>query len=234
MRDPHPTWENLLELSGGGDGILLLEFKTPALKPLAGERLSQVAKSRGDTSEEAAIDLVVEDGSRVEVAYFLMSEENTRRQIALPWVSFDSDSDAPAPEGIFLKSSRHPRTYGNFARLLAKYVREEHVISLQEAIRRLTSIPADTLALKNRGRLQPGNFADVVIFDPKTIQDHATYENPAQLATGVDDVWINGIRALKAGEATDAHSGRVVRGRAWRGWPDGGCRKSARDWTWAK
>jgi N-acyl-D-amino-acid deacylase len=234
MRDPHPTWENLLELSGGGDGVLLLEFKTPALKPLAGERLSQVAKSRGDTSEEAAIDLVVEDGSRVEVAYFLMSEENTRRQIALPWVSFDSDSDAPAPEGVFLKSSRHPRTYGNFARLLAKYVREEHVISLQEAIRRLTSFPADTLALKDRGRLQPGNFADVVIFDPKTIQDHATYENPAQLATGVDDVWINGIRALKAGEATDAHSGRVVRGRAWRGWPDGGCRKSARDWTWAK
>ena len=234
MRDQHGSWENLLVLAGGGDGVLLLEFKTPALKPLAGKRLSDVARMRGISSEEAAIDLVVDDGSRVEVAYFLMSEENTRRQIALPWVSFDSDSDAPAPEGVFLKSSRHPRTYGNFAKLLAKYVREEHVIPLEEAVRKLTSFPAETLSLKDRGRLQPGYFADVVVFDPKTIQDHATYEKPAQLATGVDDVWVNGMEALRNGEATKVSSGRVVRGRAWTGWPQGGCRASSQDWTWSK
>jgi N-acyl-D-amino-acid deacylase len=234
MKEQHGNWENLLALAGGGDGVLLLEFKTAALKPLTGMRLSEVARDRHESSEEAAIDLVVQDGSRVEAAYFLMSEKNTRREIALPWVSFDSDSDAPAPEGVFLKSSRHPRAYGNFARLLGKYVRDEQVISLQEAIRKLTSFPADTLSLKDRGRLKVGEFADVVIFNPKSIQDHATYEHPAQLATGVDDVWINGIAALRNGEANGAHSGRFVRGRAWTGSPDGGCRTSARDWTWTK
>jgi N-acyl-D-amino-acid deacylase len=234
MQDQHGNWENLLVLAGGGDGVLLLEFKTAALKPLTGQRLSAVARARHESSEEAAVDLVVEDGSRVEAAYFLMSEDNTKREVALPWVSFGSDSDAPAPEGVFLKSSRHPRAYGNFARLLAKYVRDEHVISLQEAIRKLTSFPAQTLSLKDRGQLKAGQFADVVVFDPKAIQDHATYEHPAQLATGVDDVWVNGIAALRNGTATGAHSGRFVRGRAWTGWPQGGCRTSARDWKWSQ
>jgi N-acyl-D-amino-acid deacylase len=234
MKEQHGNWENLLVLAGGGDGVLLLEFKTAALKPLTGQRLSAVARDRHESSEEAAVDLVVEDGSRVEAAYFLMSEDNTRREIALPWVSFDSDSDAPAPEGVFLKSSRHPRAYGNFAHLLANYVRDEHVISLQEAIRKLTSFPAQTLSLKDRGQLKAGQFADVVVFDPTTIQDHATYDRPAQLATGVDDVWVNGIAALRNGKATGAHSGRFVRGRAWTGWPQGGCRASARDWQWSQ
>jgi N-acyl-D-amino-acid deacylase len=234
MRVQHGNWENLLVLSGGGDGVLLLEFKKDNLKPLAGRRLSEVAHERGVSSEEAAIDLVVEDGSRVEVAYFLMSEENTRREVALPWVSFDSDSDAPAPEGVFLKSSRHPRAYGNFARLFAKYVRDEQVITVQEAVRKLTSFPADTLSLKDRGRLKAGYFADVIVFDPKTIQDHSTYEKPARLATGVEDVWVNGIAALKDGQPTRARSGRTVRGRAWTGWPNGGCRRSSHDWSWSK
>jgi N-acyl-D-amino-acid deacylase len=232
MRDPAPKWENLYG-AAGADGTLLLGFKNPALKPLAGKTLAEVARERGVSPEDAAIDLVIEDGSRVEVAYFLMSEENVRREVALPWVSFDSDADAPAPEGVFLKMSRHPRTYGNFARLLAHYVREEHVISLQEAIRKLTGFPAATLSLKDRGRLKAGDFADIVVFDPQTIQDHSTYQRPQQLATGVEEVWVNGVRALRHGEATGAPSGQFVRGRGWTGAPGGGCRKSARDWTWA-
>src|SRR5207237_373657 len=189
--------------------------------------LGDVARQRGVSPEEAVIDLVVEDGSRVAVAYFLMSEENVRREVALPWVSFDSDADAPAPEGVFLKSSRHPRTYGNFARVLAKYVREERVLTLQEAIRKLAALPAATLSLADRGRLKAGDFADVVVFDPQTIQDHATYERPQQLASGVDDVWVNGVRALRKGEATGAHSGRAVRGRAWTGAAGGRARGGA-------
>jgi N-acyl-D-amino-acid deacylase len=162
-----------------------------------------------------------------------MSEENVAREVALPWVSFDSDADAPAPEGVFLKSSRHPRTYGNFVRVLAKYVRADHVLTLQEAIRRLTAFPAATLSLTDRGLLKAGNYADIVVFDPKTVQDHATYERPQQLATGVENVWVNGVRALRNQEATGAASGRAVRGRAWTGAPGGGCRKSAQDWTWS-
>jgi len=232
MRDPAPAWENLYGAAGAA-GTLLLGFKNPALKPLTGRTLADVAQQRGVSPEEAVIDLVVEDGSRVAVAYFLMSEENVRREVALPWVSFDSDADAPAPEGVFLKSSRHPRTYGNFARVLAKYVREERVLTLQEAIRKLAALPAATLSLADRGRLKAGDFADVVVFDPRTIQDHATYERPQQLASGVDDVWVNGVRALRNREATGAPSGRAVRGRAWTGAAGGGCRSSARDWTWS-
>ena len=182
--------------------------------------------------EDAAIDLVIEDGSRVGVAYFLMSEDNVRREVALPWVSFDSDEEAPAPEGVFLKSNNHPRAYGNFARVLAKYVREEDVLTLEQAIRKLAALPAQTLFLSERGMLKVGNFADVVVFDPRTVQDHATYEKPAQLATGVEEVWINGVRALRAGEATAAPSGRIVRGRAWKELPGGGCRANAADWSW--
>jgi N-acyl-D-amino-acid deacylase len=233
MREPSPTWENLLQRAGP-KGALLLEFKNPALKPLAGKTLAEVAAMRGVSPEEAAMQLVVEDGSRVGVAYFLMSEENVRREVALPWVSFGSDADAPAPEGVFLLSSEHPRAYGNFVRVLAKYVRDEKVITLEEAIRKLSAFPAQNLSLKERGMLRPGYFADVVIFDPATVQDHATYEHPHQLATGVDDVWINGIRALRNGEATGAASGRVVRGRAWTGQSGGGCRAAGGQWTWSR
>ena len=162
------------------------------------------------------MDLVIEDGSRVSTIYFLMSEENVRREIALPWVSFDSDAESEAPEGVFLKSNPHPRAYGNFARLLGKYVRDEKVISLAEAIRRLTSLPAENLKIKNRGRLEPGYFADIVIFDPKTIQDHATFEKPHQYATGVRDMFVNGVQVLKDGEHTGAKPGQVVRGPGWK------------------
>src|SRR5437588_44410 len=232
MRDPAPPWENLYGAAGAA-GTLLLGFKNPQLKPLTGKTLAEVAKMRGVSAEDAAVDLVIQDGSRVAVAYFLMSEENVRRELALPWVSFDSDADAPAPEGVFLKSSRHPRTYGNFARLLAKYVREERLLGLEQAIHKLTALPAATLSLAGRGMLKTGDFADVVVFDPATIQDHATYEHPHQLATGVDEVWVNGVRALRAGEATGAASGRAVLGRAWTGAAGGGCRASAREWTWS-
>jgi N-acyl-D-amino-acid deacylase len=231
MRNPNPTWENLF-LRAGASGTLLLAFKNPSLRPLIGKTLAEVASARGVSPEDAAIDLVIENGARVEVAYFLMSEDNVKRQIALPWVSFGSDAAAPAPEGVFLKESAHPRTYGNFARLLAKYVREEKVITLQEAIRKLTSLPAANLSLQSRGRLMAGYFADIVVFDPASIQDHATYEKPHQLSTGVEDVWVNGIRALKDGVATGAASGRFVRGRAWIGAPGGGCRASSREWQW--
>ena len=231
MRDPNPTWENLL-MRAGPKGALLLAFKNPALKPLMGKTLDEVAKMRGVSPEEAAMELVVEDGTRVGVAYFLMSEDNIRREVALPWVSFGSDADAPAPEGVFLKSSEHPRAYGNFARVIAKYVREDKVIPLEDAIRKLSAFPAETLSLTDRGRLKKGYFADVVLFDPATIQDHATYDLPHQLSTGVSDVWVNGIQALKDGEGTRAPSGRFVHGRGWTGAPGGGCKASSAQWSW--
>ena len=233
MREPNPSWENLM-LRAGPDGTLLLGFKNPALRPLIGKTLAQIANERGVSPQDAAIDLVIDNGARVEVAYFLMSEDNIRRQIALPWVSFGSDEAAPAPEGVFLLENNHPRAYGNFARLLAKYVRDEQVIGLPEAIRKLTWFPASTLSLKDRGRLKRGYFADIAIFDPATVQDRATYERPHQLATGVEDVWVNGVQALKDGVATGAASGRFVHGRAWTGAPEGGCRSSSHDWTWSK
>jgi N-acyl-D-amino-acid deacylase len=232
MRAPKPDWENLL-MAAGAQGTLLLGFKNPGLKPLTGKTLAQVAKARGVSAQDAAIDLVVEDGSRVEVAYFLMSEDNVRREVALPWVSFDSDADAPAPEGVFLKSSRHPRTYGNFARVLGHYVREEKVLTLPQAIHKLAALPASVLSIKDRGLLKEGYFADVVLFDPAKVQDHSTYQRPQLLATGVEDVWVNGVRALRHEVATGAASGRAVRGRAWTGVAGGGCRASASDWTWS-
>ena len=233
MREPSPTWENLLQRAGA-KGALLLEFKNPALKPLTGKTLDEVATMRGVSAEEAAMQLVVEDGSRVGVAYFLMSEENVRREVALPWVSFGSDASAPAPEGVFLLSSEHPRAYGNFVRVLAKYVRDDKVISLQEAVRKLSALPAQNLSLQGRGMLRKGYFADVIIFDPRTVQDHATYEHPHQLSTGVEEVWINGVQALHNGNATGLPSGRFVRGRAWTGAPGGGCRTASQQWTWSK
>lgn len=230
MRAPGKDWENLFYAAGGADNILLIGFKTEKLKPLTGKRLSEVAKMRGTSPEETAIDLVIEDGTRVDTVYFLMSEDNVRKQIKLPYMSFGSDAESSAPEGVFLKSSTHPRAYGNVARLLGRYVRDEKLISLPEAVRRLTSLPAGNLALKERGLLKAGYFADIVVFDPATIQDHATFEKPQQFATGVSHVVINGGVALSGGEPTGKATGRVVRGAGWKGWPDGGCRASAKDW----
>jgi N-acyl-D-amino-acid deacylase len=234
MLTPHPrTWENLYA-GAGPDGTLLLAFKNPKLKPLTGKTLAEVAKARHESAEDAAIDLVIEDGSRVGVAYFLMSEDNVRREVALPWMSFGSDEAAPAPEGVFLLSNNHPRAYGNFARLLGKYVRENRDLTLQEAVRRLTGFPAQNLSLADRGLLKTGYYADIVVFDPKTIADRATYAKPHQLSVGVDDVLVNGRFALKDGKATGAATGRFVHGRAWKGAPGGGCRAAASDWTWSK
>lgn len=231
MADPAPTWENLM-LRAGPAGTLLLGFNTAALKPLAGRTLEEVAKMRGLSPAETAMQLVVEDDSRVGVAYFLMSEDNVRREVALPWVSFGSDAGAPAPEGVFLLSNEHPRAYGNFARVLGKYARDEQVLTLPEAIRKLSGFPASNLSLPDRGLLRDGYYADVVVFDPATVQDHATYDRPHQLATGVDDVWVNGVRALRAGHATGAASGRFVRGRAYAGRAGGGCKAQSREWSW--
>src|SRR5258708_6823887 len=233
-RRPHPrTWENLYGAAGAED-TLFLSFRNPKLKPLTGKTLAEVARDRGVSPEDAAIDLVIEDGTRVGVAYFLMSEQNIRRQMALPWVSFGSDEQGDAPEGVFLLSAAHPRAYGNFARVFAKYVREDHVLSTEEAVRRMTSLPADNLSLKDRGRLRPGAYADIVVFDPASIQDHASYQNSHQLSTGVSHVIVNGRFALKDGQPPAAATGRVVRGRAWTGAGGGGCRASAAAWTWSR
>ena len=232
MRTAHPTtWENLYA-GAGPDGLLLLGFNNPKLKPLAGKTLAEIARARGTTPEDTAMDLVIEDGSRVGVAYFLMNETNVRRAVKLPWMSFGSDADAPAPEGVFLLSKTHPRTYGNFARLLGHYVRETGDVTLPDAIHRLTSLPADNLSLPDRGRLKVGAYADVAVFDPATIADHSTYERPEQLATGVDTVLVNGRLALRDGKPTGLATGRVVRGRAWTGAVGGGCKASAAGWTW--
>lgn len=225
MRAPAKGWESLLQLAGSPDRVLFIGFKTDRLKPLTGKTLAQVAAMRGKSPEETAIDLVIEDGTRVDTAYFLMSEENVKKATALPWMSFGSDAEASAPEGVFLKSSTHPRAYGNYARLLGKYVRDEKTTTLADAIHRLSWMPATNLKLKGRGALLPGYYADVVVFDPATIQDHATFEKPLQLATGVSDVFVNGTQVLKGGEHTGAKPGRVVRGPGWTGWADGGACK---------
>lgn len=231
MNAPAKDWENLFH-AAGPEGMLLLAFKNPALRKYNGKTLAEVARLRGTTPAETAMQLVIEDGTRVGVAYFLMSEDNIRRQLQQPWMGFGSDAGAPAPEGVFLEQSEHPRAYGNVARLLGHYVRDEKLVPLEEAVRRLTSFPAGNLNIDDRGRLAPGYFADVVVFDPASIQDHATFENPHQLSTGVTDVWVNGIRALQDSEATRLPSGRFVRGRAYKGPNGGGCRESSRDWSW--
>jgi N-acyl-D-amino-acid deacylase len=226
MRTPSQDWENLLLLSGSPDNVLLIAFKNPKLKPLTGKTLAQVAKMRGKSPEETAMDLVIEDGSRVGTVYFMMSEDNVKRATALPWMSFGSDEASEAPEGVFLKSSSHPRAYGNVARLLGHYVRDEKTTTLQDAVRRLTSLPATNLGIRQRGALKTGYYGDVVVFDPATIQDHATFEKPKQLATGVNDVFINGVQVWRDGKHTGAKPGRVVRGPGWSGWPGGGACKS--------
>ena len=212
VRTPTDKWENLYLLAGSPDRILLASFRSEKLKPLTGKTLAEAARLRGEDPVEAIMNLVLEDRSRVGTIYFLMSEDNIKKQIRQPWVSFGSDAASIAPEGNFLKSAAHPRAYGNFARLLGHYVRDEKVISLAEAVRRLSGLPATNLGLDHRGFLKPGMFADVVVFDPQTIADKATFENPHQLAVGVRDVFVNGVQVLKDGEHTGAKPGKALWG----------------------
>ena len=211
MRKPGDTWDNLYLGTGSPDKVLLIGFKSEVLKSLTGKTLGEVARLRHISPEEAAMDLVVEDDSRVGTVYFLMSEDNVRRQIALPWVSFGSDEDSRGVDGVFLKSSAHPRAYGTFARVYARYVRDEKLLPLELAVRKMTSLPATNLGIARRGMLKEGYFADVVVFDQQTIQDHATFEKPRQYATGVSEVWVNGVEVIHDGEHTGAKPGRVVR-----------------------
>ena len=214
---PTRAWENLYLAAGSADRVLLVGFKADSLKYLTGKSLAEVAAMRGTSPEETAMDLVIQDDSRVDAVYFIMSEENIRRKIERPWVSFGSDAGSLAPEGVFLKSNPHPRAYGNFARLLGKYVRDESAIPLAEAVRRLTSLPAENLGIERRGRLAPGGYADVVVFDPATVRDHAAFEAPHRYSTGVVHVFVNGVQVLKDGQHTGATPGRVVRGPGWEG-----------------
>ena len=217
MVTPTDKWESLYLAAGSPDKVLLIAFKNPKLKPLTGKTLAEVAKLRGTSPEDTAMDLVIEDGSRVGTVYFMMSEDNVRKEAGLPWVSFGSDEGSYSPRRVFLKSNPHPRAYGTFARLLGKYVRDEKVIPLEEAVRRLAALPAENLKLDRRGALKPGHFADVVVFDPAKIQDHATFDHPHQYSTGVVHVFVNGTQVLKDGEHTGAKPGRVVRGPGWKG-----------------
>jgi N-acyl-D-amino-acid deacylase len=219
MRTDQDDWENLMH-HAGPDGVLFIGFRNPDLRHLIGKTLQEVADMRGLTPAETAIELVVEDRSRVDTVYFLMSEENVAKKVAKPWVSFGSDAEASAPEGVFLNSSSHPRAYGTFARVLGKYSRDEGVIPLHEAIRKMTSLPAANTGIRDRGQLTEGYYADVVIFDPRTIADHATFEDPLQYATGMQHVFVNGEQVLRDGEHTGAMPGRVVRGPGWIGWED--------------
>ena len=205
-------WENLYLSAGSPDRIILVGFKSEKLKPLTGKSLAEVAKIRGKDPIDTAMDLVAEDESRIGAVYFMMSEENVKKEIAKPWISFGSDEASQAPEGVFLKSNPHPRAYGNFARVLGKYVRDEKAIALPEAIRRLSALPATNLGLDHRGFLKEGMFADVVVFDPATIADHATFEKPQQYATGVKHVFVNGVQVIKDGEHTGAKPGRALWG----------------------
>lgn len=212
MRAKPVGWENLYRAAGGADKVILIAFKNEKLKPLTGKTLAEVAAMRGTSPEDTMIDLVIEDDSRVGTAYFVMDEDNIRRNIAWPWTSVGSDAESLAPEGVFLQSNPHPRAYGCFARFFAKYVRDEKVISLADGIRRVTGLPAQNLRLKDRGRLAQGFMADVVVFDPAKIQDHATFAKPHQYSTGVADVLVNGVQVLRDGEHTGAKPGRFVRG----------------------
>jgi N-acyl-D-amino-acid deacylase len=229
IREPGKGWENLYRAAGSADRILLADFASEALKPLMGRTLAAVARDRAKDPVETLLDLVLEDGAKTGAIYFLMSEENVKKQLKRPWVSFGSDAGSMAPEGVFLKSSAHPRAYGNFARWLGKYVREEKLVPLAEAVRRLSALPAKNLGLDRRGELRPGMFADLVVFDPATIADRATYEKPHQYAVGVRHVFVNGVAVLADGEHTGATPGRALRGpgagkklSAFRPLPSGG------------
>ncbi len=217
MKRTTDDWENFY-VGAGPENILLAGFKNEDLRPLIGKTLQEVADEREADPAETAIDLVIEDDSRVDAVYFFMSEDNVRRKLRKPWVSFGSDAAAPATEGVFLDSNPHPRAYGNFSRLLGRYVRDERIITLQEAIRRMTSLPAHNIGIEERGQLGEGFFADVVVFDPETIADQATFEEPHEYATGVWHVFVNGKQVLRNGRHTGATPGRVVRGPGWDGW----------------
>jgi len=216
MITPTDDWENLMYAAGTPENLLLVDFKNDSLRHYMGKTLAEVAKIHGKTPEETAIDLVIADGSRVGTVYFLMNEANVKKQIALPYMSFGSDAGSQAPEGVFLKSSTHPRAYGNFSRLLGKYVRDEKIISLENAIYKLTTLPATNLKLKNRGALKTGYFADLAIFDPEKIQDHATFAKPQQFSTGMVHVFVNGTQVLEEGEHTGEFPGQVVRGPGYK------------------
>jgi len=224
MVQPGKKWENLY-LHAGPEGVLLASLVDESLKPLMGKTVAEVAKLRGVSPEQAVIDLVLADQGQSGAIYFLMDEANVRREAALPWVSFGSDGEASAPEGVFLKSSTHPRSYGNFARFLGKYVRDEKVTTLADAVRRLSALPAGNLGLRDWGELKAGMAADIVIFDPTTITDRSTFAQPMQFATGVSDVFVNGVQVLKDGNPTGAKSGKFVKGPGWIGWPGGGACK---------
>src|SRR5438309_1473015 len=212
VKENSDAWENMYFAAGSPENILLVGFKTDALKPLTGKSLAEVAKTRGKDPIETLMDLIAEDESRIDAIYFLMSEENVKKELAKPWISFGSDEASQAPEGVFLKSNPHPRAYGNFARVLGKYSRDEKVIALTEAVRRLSALPAINLGLDHRGFLKEGMFADVVVFDPATIADRATFERPHQYATGMKHVFVNGVQVIKDGEHTNAKPGRTLWG----------------------
>jgi N-acyl-D-amino-acid deacylase len=218
MNTPTQDWDNGYQSAGSPDNILLVGFKNPKLKPLTGKTLAEAARLRGTLPEETAMDLVVEDNSRVECVFFTMSEDNLRKKIAQPWVSICSDAEALAPEGVFLEQSAHPRAYGSFARVLGKFCRDEALITLPEAVRRMTSLPAKNLKLRDRGLLKRGHYADIVVFDPRRIADKATFDRPHQYAVGVEHVFVNGTQVLKDCEHTGEYPGRVVRGPGWSGW----------------
>lgn len=217
MGEESSAWENMRRLAGGADKVLLCGFATEPLRRYTGWTLAAVAADRNQPPDETILDLLVEDNSRIDTVYFTISEANLRQQMALPWVSFCSDEQAPAPEGAFLKINPHPRAYGAFARVLGEYVREQQIITLEDAIRRLTGLPASVLRIRQRGLIQPNYYADLVVFDPATIQDHATFTQPHQLATGVQHVLVNGTPVISEGEHTGALPGRVVRGPGWAG-----------------
>jgi len=212
VKTPTDEWENMYLAAGGPEHILLVGFKSAKLKPLTGKSLAEVAKMRGKDPIETLMDLIAEDESRIGTIYFMISEENIKKELAKPWISFGSDEASQAPEGVFLKSNPHPRAYGNFARVLGKYVRDEKVIPMTEAVRRLSGLPATNLGLDHRGFIKEGMFADIVIFDPATIADRATFEKPHQYAVGVKHVFVNGVQVLKGGEHTDAKPGRALWG----------------------
>ena len=216
MKSNAADWENLYYAAGGADKLLLVGFKKDSLKKYTGKTLAEMALIRGKGPEETAIDLIIQDSSRIGTIYFLMDEENIKKELAQPWVSFGSDEGSYTSAGIFLKSNAHPRAYGNFTRVIGKYARDEKVISLQEAIRKLTKLSAEKLHLQKRGELKVGNYADIVIFDPAKVEDHATFEKPHQYATGMIAVFVNGTQVLKDGEHTDAKPGRFVKGPGWK------------------
>ena len=212
VKTPSDQWENLYLAAGSPDNILLVGFKSEKLKPLTGKTLAQIAQLRKSDPIETLMTLIAEDESRIDTVYFLMAEENVRKALSKPWISFGSDEASQASEGVFLKSHPHPRAYGNFARVLGKYTREEKLLSLGEAIRRMSSLPATNLGLANRGLIAEGMFADLVVFDPEKIADRATFAEPHQYAVGVKDVFVNGVQVLKDGEHTGATSGRALWG----------------------